>query len=275
MLGTKTKEQVLDLLPQHTILTAYRGSVAHGMYVPNTDPNSIDDIDIFGIHMAPMDCYLGLLRARDYYAPVDGKYKETIEMFHGEYDIVSYEFKKFMHMLINSNPNVLSLLSLKKEFYINTTEAGKLILKHKEFFFSQKAYNSFARYAADQLKSMTRFEFKGYMGEKRKALVKKFGYDTKNAAHSIRLLRTCIEFLSTGKLNTFRGKDAEELLQIKLGNRSLKSIELEAKSLMEEATYAKNHSVLPEVPDYNRINLITKQIVYDYITKKAEGKYIF
>lgn len=275
MLGTKTKEQVLNLFPQHTILTAYRGSVAHGMYVPNTDPHSIDDIDLFGVHMAPIDCYLGLLQHKDYYEPVVGKYKETVEGFYDEYDVVSYEFKKLMRMLIKSNPNVLLLLSLEAEHYINITGAGKLLLKHREAFFSQKAYYSFARYAENQLKKMTHFVFEGYMGEKRKALVTKFGYDTKNAAHCIRLLRTCIEFLTTGELNVFRSEDAEELLQIKLGQRSLESIEVEAKDLIIKATYAKNHSVLPEVPDYAKINLITKQIVYDYIVNEAVGVYVF
>jgi len=122
---------------------------------------------------------------------------------------------------------------------------------------------------------MTRFEFKGYMGEKRKALVTKFGYDTKNAAHCIRLLRTCIEFLNTGVLNVCRDEDAEELMEIKLGKRSLGSVEAEAKDLIIKATYAKGRSVLPEKPDYDKINLVTKQIVYDYIVKEAVGVYVF
>lgn len=37
--------------------------------------------------------------------------------------------------------------------------------------------------------------FSGYMGEKRKAMVRKYQYDVKNAAHLIRLLRMGAEFL--------------------------------------------------------------------------------
>ena len=49
------------------------------------------------------------------------------------------------------------------------------------------------------------------MGEKRKAIVRKYQYDVKNAAHLIRLLRMGIEFLETGELRVFRAMDAEEL----------------------------------------------------------------
>lgn len=274
MLGTKTKEEVLDLFPKSTILAAYRGSVAHGMYVPNVDPNSIDDIDLFGIHMAPIDCYLGLLQHKQYYEPMGKKYRETVEGFFDEYDIVSYEFKKIMRMLLASNPNVLSILSLDDKFYLNKTSAGELLIKHRHVFFSQKAYYAFAKYAEDQLVKMTKLSFKGYMGTKRRELVNKFGYDTKNAAHCIRLLRTCIEFLSTGELNVYREHDREELLDIKLGNRKLEDIQAEAKDLMLKAKAAKRISSLPLTPDYDKANLLTKQIVYNFIKEKAIGTYI-
>ena len=53
-------EEMKQLLPNNLIFLGYRGSIAHGMYVPNTDPNSIDDKDIIGIFIAPKDYYIGL-----------------------------------------------------------------------------------------------------------------------------------------------------------------------------------------------------------------------
>lgn len=35
-------------IPEGTFLLAYSGSIAHNMYVPTSDPNSIDDVDLFG-----------------------------------------------------------------------------------------------------------------------------------------------------------------------------------------------------------------------------------
>jgi hypothetical protein len=43
-------EQVDRLLPEGLISLCWRGSVAHGMYVPKSDPDSIDDKDVIGMY---------------------------------------------------------------------------------------------------------------------------------------------------------------------------------------------------------------------------------
>src|SRR5688572_25189955 len=65
-----------------------------------------------------------------------------------------------------------------------------------------------------RFRKVHREHFSGYMGEKRKAMVRKYQYDVKNAAHLIRLLRMGSEFLRTGELQVFRTTDAAELKQI-------------------------------------------------------------
>src|SRR5215471_4669238 len=70
--------------------------------------------------------------------------------------------------------------------------------------------------------------FSGYMGEKRKAMVRKYQYDVKNAAHLIRLLRMGIEFLETGRLQVFRTSDADELKRIKRGGWTLEQVKQQA-----------------------------------------------
>jgi hypothetical protein len=87
------------------------------------------------------------------------------------------------------------------------------------------------------------------MGAKRKAIVEKNGYDTKNASHLIRLLRTGIEFLDTGRVNVFR-QDAEELMAIKRGEWTLEEVKRESNRLFGEASLARARSNLPEKPDY-------------------------
>lgn len=255
MLGTKTKEQILELFPDNTILVAYRGSVAHGMYVPNTDPNSVDDIDLMSIFMAPVDNYIGI-----------GTGRTTVEKFVDEYDIVSYEFRKMIQLLLKSNPNVLSILNLRPEHYLYVSPViGKFLLAHKYYFNSLEAYNSFSGYAYGQLHKMTAFSKEGYMGAKRKQLVDKLGYDAKNSAHCIRLLRMAIEFLDTGILNVYREHDAEDLLEIKLGRRTLESVKKEAEDLFNKIKIARVKSSLPEFPDFDKINEMTQHILYDYI----------
>jgi predicted nucleotidyltransferase len=59
--------------------------------------------------------------------------------------------------------------------------------------------------------------------EKRSELEEKYGYDTKHAAHCVRLLRMGAETLETGQVNVFRS-DAEELLSIRNGSWSYEKI---------------------------------------------------
>ena len=206
-------------LKDNSILIGYRGSIAHGMYLPNSDPNSIDDKDIIAIVVPPIDHYFGLKNfgsnGTEVILPDDNNI----------WDIVTYEFKKLIKLLIKSNPNVLSLLWLPRDKYIKVTATGKMLLQHKKLFVSKKIFYSFTGYAHDQMRKMEKFAYNGYMGEKRKALVDERGYDSKNAAHLIRLLRMGIEFLYDGKLYVDRGSmDAEELLEIKAGKWTLKQV---------------------------------------------------
>ena len=63
------------------------------------------------------------------------------------------------------------------------------------------------------------------MGEKRKAVVDKYGYDTKNAATLIRLLRQGIEVLKTGEIQVYRTTDRDFLIDIKTGKFTLNEIQ--------------------------------------------------
>jgi hypothetical protein len=108
------------------------------------------------------------------------------------------------------------------------------------------------------------------MGVKRKALVEKFGYDCKNASHTIRLFKVGIEFLETGKLNVYREKDKELLLDIKEGKWKLDKVKEYAKLLYKKAGVALEKSNLPEEPDHEEINRIFMEIISDYIYEKYQ-----
>ena len=82
------------------------------------------------------------------------------------------------------------------------------------------------------------------MGEKRKAMVRKYQYDVKNAAHLIRLLRMGAEFLETGELQVFRTTDADELKIIKRGGWTLDRVKAEAERLFGVVESARSRSPL-------------------------------
>lgn len=235
-------------LEKHSIILAYRGSIVHGTY----RENHIDDIDIMGIVIPPKEYTYGLKSFGS---------RGTKEIMKDEWDIVLYEVNKFVRLLRKNNPNVMNLLWLPKKHYINVSEVGQLLINNREIFSSKAAYKTFAGYAREQLRRVQKKVYKGYMGKKRKALTDEYGYDTKHAAHCIRILRTGIDFLERGELFPDRtGLDASQLKDIKYGNWSLERVQDLAESLFVDINNAMDKTQLPEEPDYNAINNLMIQI---------------
>lgn len=133
-------------LGKWAILIGYRGSIAHGMFIPNTEPNSIDDKDVMSICIPPIDYYFGLNQFHS---------RGTQEIKKDEWDIVVYELKKFVSMLCKANPNVISMLWLEPQHYTYISSVGKLLIENRDLFLTLQIYHSFIGYAHDQLKKMT------------------------------------------------------------------------------------------------------------------------
>lgn len=225
-----------------TILLGHRGSVAHGLFIPSTNPDSIDDIDYMGIVVPPIENYFGLK---------EWSGKGTKEVFEGINDIVYYEVRKFINLLLKGNPNVVSTLWLKPEHYHLITPLGQKLIDNRDLFHSKDCFYSFTGYTNEQLKKMGKFNERGFRGEKRKELIERYGYDTKNAAHCIRLSKMLIEIMETGIWNVDRtGIDADEILSVKQGKWSQDRVISEARILSVKAKEAFDKSDLPEKPDY-------------------------
>jgi uncharacterized protein len=244
--------ELKSIFTQDIILAGYVGSIAHGTYILQTNPAGIDDKDVMFVYIKEKPYYLGL-----------GGGKDTRAYMVKEWDMVGYEIRKYIHLLLKSNPNVMSLLWLPSRCYIAGSNIGWMLKDQRDIFVSKKAYHSFTGYAYGQLKRMEHFKFEGYMGEKRKGLVDKFGYDTKNAAHLIRLLRMGIEFLTEGKLFVER-EDACQLVDIKQGAWTLERVKEEADTLFHQANEAYIHSPLPDEPDYNKAEKLLINILAYY-----------
>jgi len=273
------------------------------MYIPSTDPDSIDDKDLMGVFVAPLEHYIGF--GRD----------DVKERFIGEWDVVSYEVRKFIRLLSKCNPNVLSLLWLANEHLIYEHPLGEKLRANKQLFVTKAAYHSFVGYAQGQFKRMTHFNQEararmasleqiltsrgvdlndlkatqeqldrwddlgegittyrmlkrkyysgGYMGARRKELVNRVGYDSKNAAHLIRLLRMGVEFLTDGDLQVAR-TDSDELLSIKRGEWPLDAVKAEAERLFNLAEKAYLASPLPPEPDTRAAEALCSEIISNY-----------
>lgn len=254
--GFRHLSATFPALSRWNCLTVWRGSVAHGTYVPNDDPLSVDDKDLIGICIPPAECYVGL---REFGS------RGTQEIMVDPWDVVIYEHRKALRLLAKGNPNMLCMLWAPSEFTTHYTAAGEALLACRDLFASKAAFPAFRGYAQSQLKKMQKGVYHGYMGEKRKALVDQFGYDTKNASHLIRILRQGIDFMRTGDLEVYRS-DAEELLAIKHGKFSYEKIKAEAEKLDLALAAAGAISTLPEEPDWDAINRLA---VHMYETQRG------
>lgn len=251
--------------PENLIYLCYRGSIAHNMYIPSTDPNSVDDVDLLGVYLLPPNYYVGLSQHKlenpttvEIMEPVDGVLL----------DCIFYELRHYTKMALRCNPNIFSALWAEPQHHILMTPAYKKIYDVKDLCLSRlQAYEAFTGYANGQLKRMTHFDHKGYMGEKRKALVSRFGYDTKNAAHLIRLLKMGIEVLETGKMQVYRTDDRDMLLAIKTGRWTLDNVKNYAEELFEKAKAAYEKSNLRETPERGAVEGVLEEAIVAYLCR--------
>ena len=303
-------------IPAGTILLGYRGSIAHGIYIPSNDPTSIDDVDLMGAVIGEPRHYFGL-----------GEWgsRGTKEIKRGKYDCVFYEVRKLVSLLLQGNPNVLSLLWMRQQHYIHVSAAGRRLIDSRSLFVGKHVYNAFAGYAHAQMEKMElrdpadlrqylaltaeakfrgihpnhkgehfaeperdtgelrdmqnysdervlagiahylkKGENIGYLGDKRKQLVLEHGYDSKNAAHLIRLLRMCREFMESGELTVFR-PDGTELIDIKKGRWPLDRVKEHAAELFAACREARDRSALPPEPDRQQAEAMLVDIVREAV----------
>ena len=256
-----TEELEKELIPGGTILLGYRGSVAHGTYVKTYGTDAHDDKDILGVCIGLKEVYYGLQRFEQKERMIPAK--DGVE-----WDSVVYELRKFVHLLLKCNPNVLSLLFLPEHLYLIRHPLGQRLIEQRDIFVSREAYFSYVGYAKGQLHRMTHHNERN-LGAKRKKLIEKFKYDTKNASHLVRLLRLGIEFLSTGDMHIER-EDAAELLEIKRGEWTLEQVQAEASRLFHLAQEAFIHSPLPPKPDKEAAERLTMEILEDWFSKEGD-----
>src|SRR4051812_1133970 len=88
------------------IVAAYVGSISHNTYVPKSDPDAIDDVDILGGILPPANRLIGL----------DTWEHWTLQF--EELDVTVFSLSKLVRLWLKSNPNVLGLLWLRPEHYL-------------------------------------------------------------------------------------------------------------------------------------------------------------
>lgn len=170
-----------------------------------------------------------------------------------EPDTVIYPLRSFIRLALQGNPNILEILFADKTYWQTDYLAHQFMYPFQTMrreFLSQRCRKTYGGYAYSQLKKI---EQGGSPSKNtRQHLIERFGYDTKYAAHTARLIYQGLDILLLGDFNpSLKGIVLEEVLGILAGNWK-KEVFL---------AWAKHHihilettgSDLPEHPDERRI----------------------
>ncbi len=164
-----------------------------------------------------------------------------------EFDFDLHNITKFLRLAEENNPNQVDLLFASSNLITQCSAIGQMLLDHRSLFLSKLCWKRYRGYAAAQFAKVTHKRTEG----KRVELVERFGYDTKFAAHTLRLLIQCEMILTEGHLDlTVAGA---EMRSIRRGEWTLEhfSNEFLARKLAIEEYYP--GCSLPEAPDHARV----------------------
>lgn len=217
--------------PNDIILEGLCGSFAYGLN------NEDSDEDWKGVFVAPTQSMLGLKRFRP---------KQTYD--HTNPDFTYHEVGKFIKLAMGCNPTLTELLWL--DGYRTLTKQGKMLVDNRHSFLSTNyVRNAYGGYVFSQARKLNA---RGdTYGNGRNNRYKK------HSRHLFRLLYQGRELLETGKLSVTLPKEMRDKL--------FKLQELPPDKLIdrfsEEIKELDNvKSVLPDHPDYEKINQILLRI---------------
>lgn len=231
-----------DMKEKTLLLKGIVGSHAYGYATPDSD------IDYMSVWLDPVESYLGLNSK--------SSAKQSVTE---EEDNTQFEFLHFMSLCEKFNPNVIPLLFLKEYEYVHP--AMEVVLNNRELFFSKLAYNTLYGYATSQAKK-TLGLVTGKKGEKRKAVIGKYGYDTKAAAHCIRLLEMGIGLFARGEVNlTYSAAVCKDIRDGKFTYEQYENYRLLSLDMMK--MWFDKCPLLRDAPDRTQMNWMCAKVFGD------------
>lgn len=237
-------------LVNNVMFEGMTGSVAYGIN------NDTSDMDIVGFCMPPKETIFPHLRGEILGFGTPG---ERFDQFlqHGivvpehskTYDFTIYGIVKFFQLVMENNPNCLELLYLPRRCILHTTQIYEKIRNERSLFLHKGSYHKHRGYVHAQMAKVRNKT--NASNPKRAALIEKFGYDTKFAAHSVRLSLQCEQIMMEGTLDL--DCNSKFLKSIREGEWSLEKIDewLDEKEKQMENLYTT--SPLQHSPDQNKI----------------------
>lgn len=244
-------------LPTNIIYETIVGSFAYGV---NTTDKS--DYDILGICIPKKEIIFPHLNGEIIGFDKQIKKFEQFQAQHifigkKEYDLTVYNIVKFFRLAADCSPAIVESLFTPVNCILHITSIGNKIRENRHLFLSKKIFHTLKGYAFQQLNNIFNKKYEN-ANEGRKKDVEKYGFSTKAAYHTVRLLNECEDVLITGDLDL--QKNREQLKSIRRGEwtaEQIKNYFNDKERLLEELYVTSN-----KIPDKIREKEI-KQLLID------------
>lgn len=235
-----------------TILRVEVGSGLHG-----TSVSEWDDRDEMGICIEPPDAVIGFKNFEQYEwktaweRPGDRANRSGP----GDLDLTVYSLRKWMRLAMCGNPTVLLPLFAPEDKLVKITVPGwELREKMAPYILSRVAGERFQGYLRTQRDCLLAQRGKG-KNVTRPELIERYGFDTKFAAHMVRLGYQGEELMRTGRLTLpMPAAQSRQIVEMRNGYYSMHECLGIARVLEEEIAEATPHSPLREEPDKEKID---------------------
>lgn len=223
------------------ILEGIVGSTIHGTAVQD----GLEDLDLMAVCIEDAATFAGFNACDTWTARTKpmGVRSEA-----GDVDWVCYGLRKYLNLALKGNPSILLLLFVQEQHTRELTQKGRELRGLADAIVSKQAYMPFRGYMRQQHERL--LGLRGQRNVTRPELVERYGYDTKYAAHVVRLGLQGTELLSTGRLSLpMRDEDRALCVSIRQGGYSLAAVSeqiIKAERALDEANAT---SQLRERPD--------------------------
>jgi uncharacterized protein len=226
------------------------GSKAHGIATDSSDN------DIKGVRIESLDEAMGLSGGFEQFefrtaAERTGKHDAPSE--EGDFDVTIYGLRKFLRLALKGNPSVVELLFTVPDY---SDSRGMALRELRDKIVSQRAAGAYIGYAIAQRNRLVGKQ--GQMRVNRQALIEKHGYDTKYAAHALRLAYQGCELLDNGFIQLpMRERDAKWIREVRDGRYTLDEVVQQIDSEIERLGCCYHAESLPNIrpePDHKAVN---------------------
>jgi uncharacterized protein len=249
--------------PSYVKETHYEVLTGSQAYGTNTEDS---DFDIYSFCVPPKHVVFPYTAGIIPYFGSQGEKFEQFQLHHviyntKEYDMQVYNIVKFFQLCMENNPNMVDTLFVPPNCILHKTKIGDMVRDSRKLFIHKGCWHKFKGYAFSQLKKVMNKKPEG----SRLAIVEKYGFDVKFAAHIPRLMDECEQLLLKGEMDLQRSREFQKA--IKTGYVTLEQIVDWYYAKLHDMEKLYESSKLPYSPDEAKIkNLLLNCLEEHYGT---------